>query len=96
MTLQDTVGPAEPGKMLSNWKTALDKGEDINSIQVEFNRSETFRRRLAKLLRAEFDTYAQKEMDISAPDFAVQAAFSLGAKKALQTIYRLIHADPNA
>lgn len=95
MTLQDTVGPEEPGKMLSNWKAHLEKGEDINSIKVEFNRSETFRRLLAKLLRSEYDNYSARAMDISAPDFAVQAAFVLGAKQALQNVYRMIHADPN-
>lgn len=94
MTLKEEVGSEDPGKMQSDWRATLDTGETISAVHQEFARSESLLRRLGMLVRAEFDTWAAKELDISAPDFAVQAAACAGAKKALQVVYRLINADP--
>lgn len=95
--LKDQVGSLEEGKPLSAWQTTLTKEETPKAKEVltkDFNASHTFRRRLAKLLRDEYDKFVAKELDLSAPDFAVQAAYTMGAKKALQTVYRMIHCDP--
>ena len=89
--LKDKIGPSDPTRPLSCWRATLDKGEDEDTITKEFARSSTFRTRLMQLLVKEYEQYAAKELDISAPDFAVQAAFSAGAKKALQAVYRMIN-----
>lgn len=93
--LKDNIGPETPAERpLSNWAATLEEGESKDTISKEFVRSQTFRARLIKLLQAEYDLACNKGLDISAPDFAVQAAYSAGAKKALQAVYRMINADP--
>jgi hypothetical protein len=96
--LKEQVGSEEEGRVLSSWNTTLTKeeaGKGKEILTKDFNISQVFRRRLSKLLKAEYDRLCDKALDISAPDFAVQAAYVMGGKAALQTVHRMIHCDPS-